>query len=157
MYRNGPVQGHQQFLSLNILGPFVLIGSFLHAWKWAQSSSLTVSLFEHTGPIRAHWQFSPCIGMGPFKVIDSFSHWIYWVLRLDFIHTQIHQTASFLFSPPPHRSPCTIQSRISPVCNMISCFVHVQYDLWVLLCMISISEPPLLQYLVLGEFRSLST
>ena len=33
----------------------------------------------------------------------------------------------------------------------------VRYDLEADLCMISISEPPLLQYLVLGELQSLST
>ena len=30
------------------------------------------------------------------------------LLRLDFTHMQIHWTASFLFSLPPYRSPCTI-------------------------------------------------
>ena len=34
---------------------------------------------------------------------------------------------------------------------------HVQYDLDAFSCTISISEPHILQYLVLGEFRSLST
>ena len=54
------------------MGPFELIGSFLHAWEWAQSSSSAVSLIEHTGPIQAHRQFFPYIGMGPFKIIGNF-------------------------------------------------------------------------------------
>ena len=54
----------------------------------------------------------------------------------------------FLSSDIPHRSPCTIRS--------LRCF-PVRYDLSSLSCTISISEPPLLRYLVLGEYRSLST
>ena len=41
--------------------------------------------------------------------------------------------------------------------NMISGLSCVRYDLACLLCTISISEPPLLRYLVLGEYRSPST
>ena len=41
------------------------------------------------------------------------------VLRLDFTHTQIHWTASFPFSLPPHRSPV----RYDLVC------LYVRYDL----------------------------
>ena len=66
--------------------------------------------------------------------------------------TQKHRTASFLFllSYPFHRSPCMIRS---------DGFSSVRYDLMtsiVLLCTISISEPHILRYLVLGELRSLS-
>ena len=60
---------------------------------------------------------------------------------------------SFLFNPA-HRSPCTIRSGNFLVART------VRYDLevfLVLLCTISISEPLILRYLVLGEFRSLST
>ena len=56
-------------------------------------------------------------------------------------YTQIHRTALFISSFP-------------------SIEAHVQYDLEVHLgvsCTISISEPHILQYSVLGEFRSLST
>ena len=69
------------------------------------------------------------------------------VLRSDFTHTQIHWTASLLFSLPHTEahvrydllaSPCTIRSLV-------------------LSCTISISEPPLLRYIGLGELRSLST
>ena len=63
--------------------------------------------------------------------------------------TQIHRTASFpIFSFSLHRSPCTIRS-----CG--SCL----YDtiLSIIRCTISISEPHILRYSVLGEFRSLST
>ena len=73
MHGNGPNQAHRQFLSLNILGPFELIGSFLHVCKWAHSRSSAVSLVEYTGPIRAHRQFSSCMEMGPIKLIDGFS------------------------------------------------------------------------------------
>ena len=55
---------------------------------------------------------------------------------------------------PLHRSPCTIRSDDFLVART------VRYDLaasFVLLCTISISEPLILRYLVLGEFRSLST
>ena len=49
---------------------------------------------------------------------------------------QIHRTASFLFpfSLPPHRSPCMIWSRASPVYDTISCFTSVQYGLGSCLC-----------------------
>ena len=79
------------------------------------------------------------------------------VLRSDFTHMQIHRTASFLFLISPHRSPCTIQSCDLSLYDMIWHLVSVRYDLWVLLCTISILKPPLLRYLVLGEFRSLLT
>ena len=72
---------------------------------------------------------------------------------------------SFLF--PPHTEAhvqydlvalsCMIWSLGSLVCDMILHLIHVQYNLLVLSCTISISEPPLLRYLVLGGFRSLST
>ena len=62
---------------------------------------------------------------------------------------------SFLISL--HRSPCTIQSHVLFVYDMISRLVHVRYNLSMPHCMISISEPLLLRYLVLGEFRSLLT
>ena len=61
------------------------------------------------------------------------------------------------FLTPPHQSPCTIRSRAFLVYDMISSLSCIRYDLLVLSCTISISEPPLLQYLGLGEFRSLST
>ena len=56
---------------------------------------------------------------------------------------------SFFFNPA-HRSPCTIRSE--------GLFL-VRYDLqasFLSVCTISISEPRILRYLVLGEFRSLS-
>ena len=62
---------------------------------------------------------------------------------------------SFLISP--HRSPCTIRSCACLVYDTILSLVCIQYDLLVPSCMISISEPLLLRYLGLGEFRSLST
>ena len=37
MHGNGPNQPHRQFLSLNILGPFELIGNFPHVFEWAHS------------------------------------------------------------------------------------------------------------------------
>ena len=55
-------------------------------------------------------------------------------------------TVSFSYFPPP-----------KPMYDTILRLVYVRYDLVALSCMISISEPPLLRYLVLGEFRSLST
>ena len=60
------------------------------------------------------------------------------------------------FSPPSHWSPCTIQSCGLSMYDTISRLFHVRYDLTSLSCTISISEPPLLRYLVLGEYRSLS-
>ena len=60
----------------------------------------------------------------------------------------------FLFLTPLHRSPCTIRSD-----DFLVAYA-VRYDLagsFGLLCTISISEPLILRYLVLGEFRSLST
>ena len=57
---------------------------------------------------------------------------------------------SFPFDSP-HCSPCTIRSSDF----LVAC--TVRYDLVVLSCTISISEPLILRYLVLGEFRSLST
>ena len=53
--------------------------------------------------------------------------------------------------------PCMIRSCCFPVYDTISLLLCVQYDLPDCSCMISILEPPLLQYLGLGEFRSLST
>ena len=53
-----------------------------------------------------------------------------------------------------HRSPCTIRSGDTFLAS------RVRYDLTTrstLFCTISISEPCILRYLVLGEFRSLST
>ena len=64
------------------------------------------------------------------------------VLQSDYILTQIHQTASFPFF---FLTPFTV--------------AHVRYDLGasiVMSCMISILEPHILRYLVLGELRSLS-
>ena len=59
------------------------------------------------------------------------------MLRLDFTHTQIHWTASFLFSHPHTKAPvrynlvfllCTIQSRILFVYDTISELSRVQYQ-----------------------------
>ena len=52
---------------------------------------------------------------------------------------------------------CTIRSHVFLVYDTISRLSHVRYNLTVPSCTISILEPPLLRYLVLGEFRSLST
>ena len=71
--------------------------------------------------------------------------------------TQLHRTASFFFLTSLHRSPCTIRSRVSSMYDTISRLFHVRYDLSSLSCTISISEPPLLRYSVLGEYRSPST
>ena len=46
------------------------------------------------------------------KSQSSRSMEVAYLLCLDFIHTQIHWTASFLFSHSPHRSPCMIRSRV---------------------------------------------
>ena len=52
------------------------------------------------------------------------------VLRLDFTHMQIHQTASFLFLISPHQSPCTIQSCDLSLYDTISGFFCVWYQSW---------------------------
>ena len=83
------------------------------------------------------------------------------MLRFDWTSytTQIHQTASFFSLPfsltlkPMYNtdlawSPCTIPILFE---------TRIQYYLEAISCTISISEPPLLQYLVLGELRSLLT
>ena len=73
-------------------------------------------------------------------------------------HTQIHRTASFtfFFLTSVHRSPCTIRSCWRSMYDTILLAFPVRYDLESLSCTISISEPPLLRYAVLGEYRSLS-
>ena len=81
------------------------------------------------------------------------------MLRSDFTYLRRHVGLHpfFLSSDIPHRSPCTIRSWVFPVYDTISRLSPVRYDLTSLSCTISISEPPLLRYLVLGECRSLST
>ena len=70
-------------------------------------------------------------------------------------HLRRHVGLPRFFSLPSlHHSPCTIRS------SGLRLFHHVRYDLaasFALPCTISISEPRILRYLVLGEFRSLST
>ena len=67
---------------------------------------------------------------------------------------------SLLFSSP-HQSPCTIWSVDLNVVqyNLMFAMPVSLYDMILCLrcCTISISEPPLLQYSVLGELQSLST
>ena len=83
-----------------------------------------------------------------------------FVLRSDFTYLRryigLHRFL-FPFLTSIHRSPCMIQSRVSLVYDTISRLSCVRYNLASLLCTISISEPPLLRYVVLGEYRSLST
>ena len=71
------------------------------------------------------------------------------VLRSDFIlprrYIGLHRFLS-LFSL--HRSPCTIRSGSSRLYDTILSIIR---------CTISISEPHILRYLVLGDLRSLST
>ena len=65
--------------------------------------------------------------------------------------TQIHRTASFPFS---------LSLTLKPMYDTIWWIHSVQYNLVALFgpfCTISISEPHILRYLVLGELRSLST
>ena len=40
------------------MGPFELMGSFLHTCEWAHSSSSAGSLIEKVGPIHGHQHFS---------------------------------------------------------------------------------------------------
>ena len=80
--------------------------------------------------------------------------------------TQTRRTASFPFSYPSTvahvrydlATSCRVFGAIRSSDHRVISFVR--YDLpasFALLCTISISEPLILQYLVLGEFRSLST
>ena len=70
-------------------------------------------------------------------------------------HLRRHVGLPRFFSLTPlHHSPCTIRSD-----DFLVAYT-VRYDLvasFVLPCTISISKPLILRYLVLGEFRSLST
>ena len=74
---------------------------------------------------------------------------------LHFIRRYIGLHRSFLTIPTP--KPCTIRSQVLLVYDMILRLGYVRYDLPTRPCTISISEPPLLRYLGLGELRSLST
>ena len=89
------------------------------------------------------------------------------MLRSDFIHTQIRWTASFS-SPfvlyPEARvrydlvsRSCTIRSGVSFVYDTILRLGWIRCDLATRFGTISISEPHILRYLVVGELRSLST
>ena len=51
-------------------------------------------------------------------------------------YSQICRTASFPFSYPSHRSPCTIRSGAVSICDTIWCCLHVRYNLVLSLCMI---------------------
>ena len=76
------------------------------------------------------------------------------MLRLDYTtYAETSDCLVFFCLNSIHHSPCTIRS------GDLSVASHVQYDLaasTVVLCTISISEPHILRYLVLGESRSLS-
>ena len=86
-------------------------------------------------------------------------------------YTQIRWTASFPFLLfPTIEAHVRYRSHGHLLYNNICCLTRVRYDLLPVLCRfdvqydlatfhctISISEPPLLRYLVLGELRSLST
>ena len=74
---------------------------------------------------------------------------------LHFIHRYVGLHCFFLTIPTP--KPCTIRSQVLLVYNMILRLGYIRYDLLTRPCTISISEPPLLRYLGLGELRSLST
>ena len=90
-------------------------------------------------------------------------------IRLHYM--QIRWTASFPFLLfPTIEAHVRYRSHRHLLYNNIWCLTHVrynllpvlcqfdvQYDLATFCCTISISKPPLLQYLVLGELRSLST
>ena len=86
-------------------------------------------------------------------------------IRLQLI-TQIHWTASFSYLFLPYIEAhvrydlavplCTIRSCGFPLYDMISWLLSMRYYLPTSTCMISISDPRILRYLVLGEFRSLS-
>ena len=78
-------------------------------------------------------------------------------VTIGLLYSQTRWTASFISSSSHHWSPvrydlmtvsCTIRSRLGFLYDTISSC---------LCCTISISEPPLLRYSVLGELRSLST
>ena len=77
-----------------------------------------------------------------------------YVLQSDYnTYADTSDCLVFFLSNSFHRSPCTIRSDELPMA------FHVRYDLEAsiaLLCTISISEPHILRYLVLGELRSIS-
>ena len=71
---------------------------------------------------------------------------------------QTCQTASFSFSSFPLTEAHVQYNLVTcTMYDVISCSSFVRYYLAFVRCTISISEPLLLQYLVLGELRSLLT
>ena len=79
-----------------------------------------------------------------------------------YVQTSLHYADTldclvYFFFPSLHRSPCTIWSGLVPVYNRIWPGSHVRYDLDAFWCTISILEPHILRYLVLGELRFPST
>ena len=57
------------------MGPFVVIGNFVHGQQWAHSQPSATLFIGSNGPIRSHWQFLSWAAMGPFAVIRHAPRW----------------------------------------------------------------------------------
>ena len=60
------------------MGPFAVIGNFVHGQQWAHSQPLTTFLMDDNGPIRSHRQLCLLAAMGPFVAIGNFHHGQQW-------------------------------------------------------------------------------
>jgi hypothetical protein len=71
---NGPIQGHQQSLSLAPVGPFNGIGNFSDLHQQAHSGPSATFLKGNHGPIQGHRQSLSLALVGPFKIISNLYH-----------------------------------------------------------------------------------
>ena len=81
----GPIQGYQQYVLGEALGPFMTIGSILQLQQWAHMRPMAAFLQSNVGPFKAignisnigpihdHWQYSSVATVGPYETIASIS------------------------------------------------------------------------------------